>query len=67
MIITRQMRQLPSRAGGKIMVEWAYCDKPGTAETWDEQAAMLAKEYGIDEVEAHVTLLRAFPEMYGLR
>ena len=66
MIITRQMRQLPSRAGGTIMVEMVYCDAPGTPETWDDNAAALAKEYGIDEAEAHVRLMFALPESYGL-
>ena len=67
MIITRQMRQVRSLSGTMIMVEWAYCDTPATAKTWDEHAAALAKEYGIDETEAHVRLMFAFPGSYGLK
>ena len=43
---------------------FVYYDVPGDTETWDENAKLIAKQYGISVDEAHRRLCRAFPDIY---
>lgn len=66
MIRTRQMRRYRSRWLGEMLVEHTYEDRPANIETWDEGAAQIAKEFGMDPTDVHLVLMDTFPELYGL-